>query len=485
MTIKDKTINGLLWSFIDNFSSQAISFVVGIILARLLTPKEFGLIGMITIFIAISASFINSGFGQALIRKQDCTSDDYSTVFYFNIIVAVIFYIILFIASPFISIFFNEPQLKLIIQVMSIGLIVDSLSIIQSATLNKRIDFKLQTKISLVSVFISGAIGITMAFAGYGVWSLVFKMLTGQVLRSFLLWFWNKWRPTWVFSIKAFKELFSFGSKLLASGLIDTIYNNIYYLIIGKYFSAKELGFYTRADLFKDLPSQNINGIMSRVTYPVLAQMLDKPDLMRVAFKKMLTSIMLISFVLMLGMAAVAEPLLISLIGEKWRPSVIYLQMLCFVGMLYPLHALNLNILQVLGRSDLFLRLEIIKKILAIPIIFVGIFFGIRAMIFGLFVLSIIAYYLNSYWSGKLINYPMKEQIFDILPGLFVALGTSTIVYFTGKILPFGYLFKLILQLITAALLTFAICEWLHIKSYIYLKTTVIEKISTYRNARK
>ena len=485
VTLKEKTIKGLFWSFIDSFASQAVSFIVGIILARLLIPKEFGLIGMIGIVIAISASFINSGFSQALIRKQNCTTEDYSTVFYFSVIVASIFYIILLFTAPLISWFFKEPQLTLIIRFLSFGLIIDSLSIIQSTTLNKRIDFKLQTKISLISSIISGLVGIIMAYSGYGVWSLVFKSLCGQTIRSLLLWFWNKWQPVWVFSIKSFRELFSFGSKLLASGLLDTIYNNIYYLIIGKYFSAMELGFYTMADNFKNLPSQNINNIMSRVSYPVLSEMQNDFIRLKASYKKMITSIMLLSCILMISMATVAEPLIISLIGEKWRQSIIYLQMLSFVGMLYPLHALNLNMLQVLGRTDLHLKLEIIKKVLAIPIILVGIFFGIKALILGLMLLSIIAYYINSYWSGRFINYPMKEQISDILPGFAVAITTGIIVYITGFIIPIGFFVKLMLQLALTGIISFVLCEVFHIEAYIYLKILLLEKVKTFINARK
>ncbi len=484
-SLKQKTINGLVWSFIDNFANQAVTFIVGIILARLLTPKEFGLIGMITIFIAISASLISSGFSQGLIRKQNCTNEDYSTVFYFNTIVALILYTVLFFTAPFISRYFNEPQLALIIQVISIGLVIDAFSIIQTTTLTKRIDFKLQTKISLISSIISGTIGIIMAYSGYGVWSLVFRTLSSQFIRSLLLWIWNKWRPALEFSFRSLRELFAFGSKLLLSGLIDTAYNNIYYLIIGKYFSATELGFYTRADMFKNLPSQNINNIMSRVTYPVLAQIQEDKANLKAGYKRMITSIMLISFILMIGMAAVAEPMIISLVGEKWRPSIIYLQMLCFVGMLYPLNALNLNMLKVQGRSDLFLRLEIIKKMLAIPIIIIGIFGGIKIMIIGMMVNSIISYYLNSYWSGRFINYPMKEQVADILPGFLLAIAIGAIVFSAGILIPFGYLLKLLLQLILAGILAFVLCEWLHIKAYVYIKSTALDKLTIYKNARK
>ena len=256
--LKQKTISGLSWSFIDNFSKLGITFIVGIILARLLEPREFGLVGMTTIFIAISQSIIDSGFTQALIRKQNCTQKDYSTVFYFNLVNGIVFYLVLFFAAGLISHFFNEPKLALIIQVLALSLIINSLAIVQRARLTKEINFKLQTKISIIATTLSGIIGIWMAYTGYGVWSLVIKSLAGFAFTSILLWSWNKWIPHLVFSKDSFKEMFSFGSKLLVSGLIDTTYRNIYLLIIGKYFSATELGYYTRADQFKNLPSRTL-----------------------------------------------------------------------------------------------------------------------------------------------------------------------------------------------------------------------------------
>ena len=431
---------------------------------------------MLTIFIAISTSFIDSGFSQALIRKKDCTPEDYSTVFYFNFIVGLLTYLILFFSAPFISAFFKEPQLTPLVRVFGFVLIIDSFSIIQRTTLTKRIDFKLQTRISIISALFSGFVGIAMAYAGYGVWSLVFKTISMKAINSALLWLWNKWRPIKKFSRRSFKELFSFGSKLLASGLIDTAYRNIYYLIIGKYFSAAELGFYTRADMFNNLPSQNINGIISRVSYPVLATLQNDDDQLKAGYKRLITCTMLITFVLMMGMAAVAESMVITLIGDQWRPSIIYLQMLCFVGMLYPLHALNLNVLKVKGRSDLFLKLEIIKKILAIPTIVIGVFFGIKIMIAGMIVNSLIAYYLNSYWAGKFINYPMREQILDIMPSFGIALSSGLLVYASGYFLPDIYLLKLILQILIGAGLTFFLCELFRLSEYIYIKDIIRKK---------
>lgn len=476
MNIKQKTVSGLLWNFIGNFSNQGIQFIIGIVLARLLTPKDFGIIGMLAIFIGLSKSFINSGFNSALIRKNDCTQDDYSTVFIFNLVVSIFFVTVLFLSAGVISEFFNEPILKPILRVLSFGLIIESLSLIQQTILIKRIDFKLQTKIAVISAFASGIIGITMAYSDFGVWSLVIRTMSGYLFTTLLLWVWNNWKPSLKFSIPSFKELFGFGSKLLISGLIDTAYKNIYYLIIGKYFSSQELGYYTRADQFKRLPSENITTVVHDVSYPVLATMLDNPVQLKAAYKKMIRSTIFITSILMIGLAAIAQPLILTTIGEKWLPTVVLLQMLCFVGMFYPLHAMNLSMLNIHGRSDLFLRLEIIKKILAVPTIIVGIFFGLKIMIAGMFINSLIAYYLNSYYSGRMINYPIKEQVADILPSIILAILMGITVYGIGLVLNVSPLLILIIQLITGASFTFIISELLRLKDYLYIKQIVIEK---------
>lgn len=478
MNLKQKTVNGLIWSFVDNFATLGITFIIGIILARLLTPREFGLIGMITIFIAVSESFIDSGFSSALIRKKDCTQTDYSTVFFFNLITGIVFFIILFFSAPTISIFFKEPELKSIIQVLGLILIIDSLTLIQRTILTKRIDFKLQTRISVIASLSSGIIAITLAYNGLGVWSLVIQRLSRQTFNSIFLWLWNRWKPILVFSKQSFNELFSFGSKLMISSIIDTIFNNVYYLVIGKYFSAQDLGYYTQADKFKNLPSQNINGVVQRVSYPVLSSIKEDIPHLKNSYKKLIRSTMFISFVLMLGMAAVAEPMVLILIGEKWQPSVIYLQMLCFIGMLYPLHALNLNMLQVQGRSDLFLKLEIIKRILTVPTIAAGIFFGIKAMIAGIFVLNLIAYYLNSYWSGQMIGYSIKEQVKDILPSFGLAFMMAISIYLLGLILPVVPLWKLLIQTTVGAVFILGFCEITRFQDYIFMKELVWEKMS-------
>lgn len=476
MDLRQKTVSGFIWSFIDNFSKLGITFLIGIILARLLTPREYGLIGMLSIFIAISQVFIDFGFTEALIRKKECSQADYSTVFYFNLVVGIILYLVLFLTASYVSSFFNEPQLKLIIRIIGLGLIIESLTIVQRTDLTKRIDFKLQTKISMIASTISGIIGIVMAFTGFGVWSLVYKSLTGIAITSFLLWIWNKWKPSLEFSKDSFREMFSFGSKLLVSGVINTIYRNIYLLIIGKYFSAAELGFYTRAEQFTNLPSTNINNIVQRVSYPVLSTIQDDIPKLKMVYKRLIKNTMLISFISMIGLAAIAKPLVLTLIGAKWLQSAVYIQLLAFVGMLYPLHSLNLNMLNVLGRSDLFLKLELIKKALAVPTIIIGIYFGIKVMLLGMIFNSLVAYYLNSFWSGRFIGYPVIEQIVDIFPSFLLAIFVGTGVFCIGFIITTSSLMTLILQIIVGAILTITAAEILKFESYFEIKGIILEK---------
>ena len=476
MSIRQKTISGLAWSFIDNFAGLGVNFVFGIILARLLLPKEYGLIGMTAIFMAVSQAFVDSGFGNSLIRKPDCGQKDFSTVFYFNLAVSICCYALLFISAGTISRYFKEPQLLPLIRVLAVSIIINGFGAIQRTILIKHVDFKKQAKINVISNVISGCLGIVMAYRGHGVWSLAWMSVMHNFLAVSLLWTWSIWRPAWLFDRESFKEMFGFGSKLLISGLIDTIYRNVYYLVIGKYFSATELGYYTRAMQFQALPSSNITGIIQRVSYPVLAQLQGKNEQLKAGYQKLIKSSMFISFVLMVGMAASAKPMVLFLIGEKWLTSAVYLQMLCFAGMFYPIHALNLNMLNVKGRSDLFLKLEVIKKLLAIPTIVIGIFFGIKIMIAGMMVNTLISYYLNSYWSGILIGYPMKEQVRDIAPSLLLALGMGAAVYALSLVLPLvpGLVFGI--QVLAGAGLTIGLARLFRVDAYLEMQKIAKEQ---------
>ena len=477
MSIKQKTVHGLFWNFLDNFSRLGIGFITGIILARLLTPREFGLIGMVTIFIAISQTLIDSGFTQALIRKKECTQADYSTVFFFNLGIGIFVYLLFFLTAGLISDFFEEPQLRQIIPVIGLSIIINALGLIQATILTKRLDFKLQTKISVTSTIISGIIGISMAYTGYGVWSLVFRAVSGSIVGLILLWTWNKWKPSWLFNYQSFREMFSFGSRLLVSGIIDKVYNNIYLLIIGKYFSAADLGYYTRANMFQRLPSENITRVIQRVSYPVLSSLQDDGPRLRSGYQKLIKSTMLITFVLMIGMAASAKPMILTLVGEKWLPSVIYLQLLCLAGMFYPLHALNLNILNVKGRSDLFLKLEILKKVLAIPVIAIGIYYGITEMIIGMIVVSFLSYFLNSFYSGRFIQYSFSSQLKDILPSFLLAAVNGVVIYLIGYFLHAPPYVIFITQILVSIILILGIAEMFKMKDYLYLKAIVKEKV--------
>lgn len=339
-SLKNKTIRGVGWSFVDNIASSGITFLVGLVLARLLTPAEYGIMAMIAIFIAVSNSVIDSGFSNALIRKLHIERIDYNTVFYFNLVVSVVLYILLFLFSPAISIFFKEPVLVEVTRVIGWILIINALAIIPRTQFVRAVDFKTQTKVSLISSISSGVVGIGMAVSGLGVWSLVGQQLSRQFLNTFFLWIYSRWHPVWEFSMKSFKELFGFGSKLLLSGLLDTIYKNIYYIVIGRFYTSAQLGQYTRAEQFNTIFSSNLTSVVQRVSYPVLSSIQEEPERLREAYRRVIKSTMLVAFACMLGLAAIAKPLIIILIGEKWLPAVAFLQIICFSGMLFPLHAL-------------------------------------------------------------------------------------------------------------------------------------------------
>ena len=331
-SLKQKTVRGVGWSFIDNIASSGITFLVGLVLARLLTPEEYGVMAIMAIFIAISNSIIDSGFSNALIRKIKVERVDYNTVFYFNLLVSIMLYIFLFFSAPAISAFFKEPELIEITRVIGWILIINALAIIPRTQLVRNVDFKTQTKVSLISSVSSGVIGIVMAIAGMGIWSLVGQQLSRQFLNTLFLWVYTKWKPVFEFSLQSFKELFGFGSKLLLSGLLDTFFRNIYYIVIGRFYTSAQLGQYTRAEQFNSIFSSNLTSVVQRVSYPVLSSIQNEPERLREAYRRVIKITMLITFACMLGLVAIAKPLLVILIGEKWLQAVYFLQIICFSG---------------------------------------------------------------------------------------------------------------------------------------------------------
>jgi teichuronic acid exporter len=473
--LKKKTIAGMSWSSIDNLSNTGIGFIVGIVLANVLSPEQFGIIGLITIFIAVSNSIVDSGFSNALIRKTDATNTDYNTVFHFNFLLGIVLYIVLYFCAPAISQFFEKPILIPITRVLGLTLIINALAIIQRTILVKNVDFKTQTKISLISGLGSGVVGIGMVYTNFGIWSLVGQQLSKQLFTTLFLWVYNKWRPAVEFSTKSFKELFGFGSKLLISGLIDTVYKNVYYLVIGKFYSPAQLGQYSRAEQFNGMFSSNLTTVVQRVSYPVLSSIQDESQRLRNAFRRLIKTTMFVTFPCMLGLAAVAKPLVLILIGKQWLPSVIFLQILCFQGMMYPLQSINLNILQVKGRSDIYLRLEIIKKIIYVLPVLLGIFINIYWMLLSSTFISIfITYSLNSHYSGKEIKYSTYDQFKDVIPFFLMAI-TMAILTWSISLLPIPMYGCLALQLLVGVVLYVGMCELFHIAEYNEIKHYLLD----------
>lgn len=428
-TLKQQTIKGTVWSTIEKFSVQAVSFIIMIFMARVLTPEDYGLVGMVTIFIAISQSLVDSGFSQALIRKQNRTETDNSTVFWFNMVTGVIIYFIMFFCAPVIAIFYNEPLLIPITRFISLSIIINSLVVVQRAILTSNLDFQSQAKASLTATILGGALGLSLAYTGFGVWSIVWYQIANLGINILILWIVTKWYPRWIFSWNSFKELFNFGSKLAASGIISTLYTNIYLLVIGKVFKASDLGYYTRAQQFAAFPSSNITSILQRVTYPVFCKIQDERERLTISYRQFLRVSGYIIFPLMVGLAVLAKPIVLVVLKPDWEFAAVLLSILCFALMWYPIHAINLNLLQVTGRSDLFLKLEIWKKVVGVAILCATVPIGLIAMCVGQIFSSLISLGINTYYTGKLINLGFWKQMKDLLPALTYSLCMGLSVY--------------------------------------------------------
>ena len=469
-SLKQATTKGLFWSSVERFSNQGVQFVFSIILARLLSPSDFGIIAMITIFFAVAQSFVDSGFSNALVRKTDRVEEDLSTCFYFNIGVGIIAYIVLFLIAPLVANFYNQPILSPIIRITGLGVILNSLCVVQQALFTIKIDFKSQAKITLSATVISGIVGILLAYQGYGIWALVWQGVVSSIVRMGLLWLMSKWRPRTGFSKSSFNYLFGYGSKLLASGLLDTIYNNIYPIVIGKFYTPAQLGNYSRALGWAQLPSANITSILQRVTFPVLSTIQDDTLRLQNSYRRLLKLSAFIVFPLMTGLAAIASPLVRVVLTAKWDGCVLYLQILCFALMLYPIHAINLNLLQVKGRSDLFLRLEIIKKIIGVVILIITIPLGITAMCLGMVFSSIICLIVNTYYTSRFIDVGLLTQLKDLRIILINSLVMGGGIYILTSFIDIEGL-KLVMGIVIGFLLYF-------IESFYFSKAELQEVIS-------
>lgn len=461
-SLNSRALKGLFWSFTGLFANQGIQFLMLMILARMLAPEDFGLIGMIIVFITISNSIVDSGFSQALIREKNPTQAVYSTVFFYNISLSFLMYAILYLMAPYISQFFHQEILTKIIRISSLGIIINSFGIIHKVILIRKIDFKLQTKISLTASILGGIFAIGCAFNGFGVWSLVVQSLVNQITQLICLWFFHSWRPIFELGYQEFKKLFSFGSKLLASSLIDVIYSNIFSILIGRLYPVAQLGYYTNAVKIGDVVTNTTTGALQKVTFPVFSKLKDNEEELKNSFRKTIKMTVYCMFPIMIGLLAVADSLIPLLLGMKWQGAVLYFQLLCLSGMLYPLHALNLNILQVKGRSDLFLRLEIIKKLLLTLLIGVSLIMsqGIIGLICAGIVSSYLSLFINSYYSAREVSYAMKQQFLDIIPVFLLSGCMGLIVYFVGNQMPADHLLKVVIQVITG-ILFYIFASWL------------------------
>ena len=467
-SLRNQTTKSVWWSFGGSVASYGITFLVGIVLARLLSPAEYGLIGIIMVFITVFDGIIDSGFSSALIRKKNATEDDNNTMFITNLVISVLLFFVMYFGAPAIAHFFKDKQLIPLTRVMSFYLIINAFCIIQRTLLTKEIDFKTQTKCNVIAALLSGVIGIGMALLEYGVWALVGQQLSRIFFNTLCLWIYRNWKPTFTFSWVSFKELFGFGWKLMVSGIINSVWGQIYQIV--RCYSTETLGQYTKAREYVDLVSRNITSVVQKVSYPTLSKIQDDTERLRNGYRIVIKTTVLAVFILVFGMAGCTKQLILVLIGEQWLPCVPMMQLVCFSMALFPLHAINLNMLQVQGRSDLFLKLEIVKKVIGILPVLAGIFFNIYWMlIVGFFTGGCIDLWLNSHYSGQFIGYSTKDQIKDILPSLGVAFAVALPVLGLS-FLPINPFILLPIQFLVGAGIAFVLLEKTQLDEYKELK---------------
>ena len=473
--IKQKTTNGLKWSAIERIATQAIQLVVMLILGRMLGPEAFGLVGMLAIFIAISQTFVDSGFSSALIRKQDRSEADYATTFYFNIVVSLSCYVLLFICAPYIADFYHQPELINLTRVLGIVILVNAFAVVQRTRLTVAMDFKTQAKASLLSVSCSTIITLILAYYNFGVWALVGQTLSFAIFNVILFNVLDPWLPKCGFSKASFKELFGFGSKLLASAILATIYENIYQIIIGKLFNAGQLGLFTQAKNLSSMPAMTLTGIIQRVTYPMMSQIQNDKQALDKAYLLTLRLAAVVISPLIIGLGLVSKPLLTVLLGQEWQSAAELMTILCIGYMLYPIHAINLNLLQVKGRSDLFLKLEIIKKVITTIVLVITVPLGIKAICIGMVTQSYLALFINTYYTGKLSSLTMLKQFKALISIWLLTFGCAAVASLWYLIVG-NDIIQLGLIIITALGLYIIAIKYLQSDLFDYMINTIFRK---------
>lgn len=421
MSIQKKAFSGVIWTFIDIVFAKGISIAAAVLLARLLTPRDFGLMGMIYIFTNISSTLVDSGMNSSLIRSQDADTKDFSTVFYSNIGLSTLLYVIIFACAPWIANFYNEPELTIIVRVYALFIIITSFASVQHSILSKAMNFKKLMLLNLPGNIIGSIAGITMAYQGYGVWSIIAMHLLTQAVFSLLLWVVSDWKPRLFFSKLILKKHFSFGYKLMIANLINSGFTNLYNVIIGKFYTTQQLGQYERAKSFSAYPLLILTSVIGKVTYPLMSSIQNETERLKRTYVQILKLSFFISVPILLTLSVVSKPLFLLALGKQWEEASIFFSILCLAGILYPLSAFNLNLIKVHGRSDWFLKLEIIKKSLLLVVLAVTFSFGVYVLVWGAVVVSVTGFLINAYYTSKLINYKVREQLLHMVKT--IALG--------------------------------------------------------------
>ncbi len=461
-------MSNFIWRLAERFGAQGVAFVVSIVLARLLAPEAYGTIALVTVFTQILNVFIDSGFGNALIQKKDADDLDFSTVFYFNIAICVLLYLGMFLAAPMIAKFYNDASLISVVRVLSLTLVISGVKNVQQAYVSRTMQFKRFFFATLGGTIGAAVIGIAMAYFGFGVWALVAQQIFNATVDTLILWITVKWRPKWMFSWRRLKGLFSFGWKLLASSLLDTVYNDLRQLIIGKMYTKTDLAQYNRGKQLPDLLVNNIDTSINSVLLPAMSQVQDNPERVKNMTRRAMKTSTYVIAPVMMGLAFTAESVIHLILTEKWLPCVPFLRIFCITYMFYPVNTTNLNAIKAMGRSDLFLKLETIKKVIGLIVLLGTMWFGVMAMAYSLLFTSITSQIINSWPNKKLLDYSYPEQIRDILPGILLAVFMGCCVY-PVKWIGFSDLLTLLIQVIMGACIFIVGSALLKLEGFQYL----------------
>ncbi|WP_026915706.1 lipopolysaccharide biosynthesis protein [Christiangramia portivictoriae] len=478
MSLRKQAQSGMVWTFAEQFGNQIIGFIVSLILARILMPAEFGLIGMIAILVGLGRVLVDSGLTQSLIRNKDCDQEDYSTVFYFNLASSILIYAIVYFLAPLVADFYDQIILIDIIRIYCLTFILSAFSAVQLARLTKKMNFKVQTLITLPANIVGGGVGIAMAYGGYGVFSLVWSQVLISAISTVQLWFYSRWKPDLSFSISKFKEHFNYGYKLAISGVMDVLFKNAYILVIGKFFSASQVGFYTRAETMKQLPVNNISNALKKVTFPLFASIQEDNLRLKRVSKNLMQMVVYVLTPLLILVAVLGEPIFRFLFTEKWLPAVPYFQILCVTGILRPVISYNLNVLKVKGRSDLILKLKVFEKLFIVAGILIGLQFGIYGLLYSQVIVIFITFLMNAFYVNKFIDFPVLEQLIAIAPILILSIGCGIGVYFLDSFLQTYADFIRIISGGSLGLIAYIGISWISkMESFLYFKNLVFKKI--------